>query len=137
MILFVVAGACLVMLVNYAYGNIKKCYYEIGVFKSLGAKTSNIWLIFSMQTLLAGLSVLLLSDILLITLCSPINAQLSGSLVSFVKNGELGVVKIFNFNVQTLIINAVIILSITVISCLVPILKLNKIKPRNIISRKD
>lgn len=137
LILFVVAGACLVMLVNYAYGNIKKCYYEIGVFKSLGAKTSNIWLIFSMQTLLAGLSVLLLSDILLITLCSPINAQLSGSLVSFVKNGELGVVKIFNFNVQTLIINAVIILSITVISCLVPILKLNKIKPRNIISRKD
>ncbi len=137
LILFVVAGACLITLINYAYGNIKKCYYEIGVFKSLGAKTSNIWLIFSMQTILAGLSVLLISNILLLTLCGPINAQLSNSLVSFVKNGELGVIKIFNINAQTLIINAVIILLITVISCLIPILKLNKIKPRNIISKKD
>ncbi len=137
LILFVVAGACLITLVNYAYGNIRKCYYEIGVFKSLGAKTSNIWLIFSMQTILAGLSVLLISNVLLLTLCGPINAQLSNSLVSFVKNGELGVVRVFNVNAQTLIINAVIILLITVISCLIPILKLNKIKPRNIISSKD
>lgn len=137
LILFVVAGACLITLVSYAYGNIRKCYYEIGVFKSLGAKTSNIWLIFSMQTLLAGLSILLISNILLLTLCSPINAQLSASLVSFVKNGDLGVVKIFNINAPTLIINAGIILLITVVSCLVPLLKLNKIKPRNIISNKD
>lgn len=137
LILVVVAGACLITLVSYAYGNIKKCCYEIGVFKSLGAKTSNIWLIFSMQTLLAGLSVLLISNVLLLTLCTPLNTQLSNSLVNFVNNGELGVVKIFNVNAPTLIINAVIILSITIISCLVPILKLNRIKPRNIIANKD
>lgn len=136
-ILFAVAVVCFVMLISYAYGNIKKRYYEIGVLKSLGATTNNVGFIFGLQTLIAGVLILAISTTLLLTLTNPINIQLSSKLLEFVGNSNLGVIEVFNANATTIVINVLIIMFVTTLSCVLPLIKLNKIKPKNIISSKE
>lgn len=132
-----VAGVCIALLINNAYGNIKKRYYEIGVLKSLGATTKDVGFIFSLQTILAGICITIISTICLLTLCNPVNSTISSNLIKFVNNKALSDLEILAIQPLTLIINAIVILIVTILSCVIPLIKLNKIKPKNIIANKE
>ena len=137
LILLGIGGVSMILLVSYAYGNIKKRYYEIGVLKALGATTKNVGFIFSLQTLLAGTIISIVSTIMLLTLCTPINMTISSRLLEFVNDESIGIVKVLQIHLPTIIANILIILFVTIMSCIIPILRLNKIKPKNIIANKD
>jgi len=136
LILVGLLAICTLLIISNSYRNIKKRYYEIGVLKALGAKTSDVGFIFSMQTIMTGIIVCILSTISLILLCTPINNTLISALIKFLNNTNLGKVEIITFYPLTMIINTAFILLATTISCLVPLLKLHNIKP-NIIMQKD
>lgn len=132
-----IAGVSLILLVSYAYGNIKKKYYEIGVLKALGATTKNVGFLFSLQTILAGIIICIISNIALFTMCSPINFIISEKLLAFVSNNNLGPLNILQFNIPTVIANTLVILLVTTLTCVIPLLKLHRIKPKNIIANRD
>ncbi len=132
-----IAGVCLVLLISYAYGNIKKKYYEIGVLKALGATTKNVGFIFSLQTILAGFIICILSNTALLTLYTPINITISDKLLEFVSSNNLGPLNILQVNLPTIIANTLVVLLVTTLTCVIPLLKLHKIKPKNIIANKD
>ena len=132
-----IAGVCLVLLISYAYGNIKKKYYEIGVLKALGATTRNVGFLFSLQTILAGILICILSNTALLTLCTPINITISEKLLEFVANNNLGPLSILQVNLPTIIANTAVILFVTILTCFIPMAKLHKIKPKNIIANRD
>ena len=132
-----IAGVSLILLISYAYGNIKKKYYEIGVLKALGATTRNVGFLFSLQTILAGLIICTLSNVALLTLCNPINVVISTKLLEFVANEGLGPLDILQFNIPTVIANTTVILLVTILTCVIPLLKLHRIKPKNIIANKE
>jgi ABC-type antimicrobial peptide transport system permease subunit len=136
MLLLVVAFICLLLLVNYGYGNIRKRYQEIGIMKALGASTKSVGFIFGLQTILAGIVISVISTLMLIFLCNPINQQLSNRMLEFIGNTELGALEILKPNVITIIINICVISVITAISSVFPIRKIHKIKPRQIINNK-
>jgi ABC-type lipoprotein export system ATPase subunit len=136
----ILLGVCFVsviLLVSYAYGNIKKRYYEIGVLKSLGATTKDVGFVFSLQTILAGIAICALSAMLLLFGSTPINNIISAKLLEFVGNKQLGPITILKVDAITILINIAVIIFITVISCLLPLIKLNRIKPKKIIANKD
>lgn len=137
LILVAIGGISIILLVSYAYGNIKKRYYEIGVLKGLGATTKNVGFIFSMQTILAGVIISVLSTILLLTLSSPINSAISNELLKFINNSKISEIAIIATNVPTILINIGVVLLVTIVSCLLPIIKLNKIKPKTIIASDE
>lgn len=132
-----ISGVCLVLLISYAYGNIKKKYYEIGVLKALGATTRNVGFLFSLQTILAGILICILSNTALFTLCTPINITISNKLLEFVANNNLGPLSILQVNLPTIIANTAVILFVTTLTCFIPMAKLHKIKPKNIIANRD
>lgn len=136
LMLVVVAAVCVLLLINYSYGNIKKRYYEIGVMKALGASTRSVGFIFSLQTILAGIAICVSSTLMLIFLCEPINLILSNKLLEFIGNKNLGVLQIIVPNTITIILNMCAIIVVTVVSCLIPIRRIHKIKPKIIINDK-
>lgn len=135
-ILLGITGICILLLINYSYGNIKKRYYEIGVLKALGLNTKSVGLIFSFQTVIAGLIICIVSTVMLLTLSSPINLQLSNQLLEYVGNTNLQTILVIQPNALTIVINILVIVSITTLSCFIPFIKLHKIKPKNIILNK-
>ena len=132
-----IAGVCLLLLVSYAYGNIKKKYYEIGVLKALGATTKTVGFLFSLQTILAGVIICVLSNTALLTLCTPINVIISENLLKFVADDKLTTLTILKPNLPTILANTAVILLVTVLTCIIPLIKLHKIKPKNIIANRD
>ena len=90
-----------------------------------------------MQTILAGMLISTISTILLLTLCSPVNATISNKLLEFMNSSNLTEISIISINIPTILINIGMVMVVTALSCLIPILKLNKIKPKNIIARDE
>ena len=132
-----IAAVCVILLINYSYGNIKKRNYEIGVLKALGSSTKSVSFIFSLQTMIAGVLIGVCSTLMLTYLCDPINLQLSNKVLEFVGNTSLGTVHIIEPNNLIIAFNAVMVVTITAVSCLLPFVKLNRIKPKNIISNQS
>ena len=137
LLLLSIGGVSVLLLVSYAYGNIKKRYYEIGVLKAIGATTKSVGFVFGLQTVLAGLVISILSSVMLITLCSPINTTISNKLLEFINNSNLSEISIISVNIPTIVINVGVILLVTMASCIIPLIKLNKIKPKNIIASDE
>ena len=128
-----IAAVCIILLVNYSYGTIRKRRYEIGVLKALGANSKNVALIFSIQMLMVGITICVLSSCMLAFLCAPINLQLSNELLKFVGNTDLQTIQVIQANGWLISLNALTIFAITLLSCILPFIRLNKMKPKNII----
>ena len=124
-----------ILLISYSYGNIKKRYYEIGVLKALGATTKNVGFIFTMQMVFAGILISVFSTLMLMTLCAPINNLIAMPILSFINNSNITEISVISTNTPTLALSVGIVMFETMLSCLIPIFKLNKIKPKNIIAK--
>lgn len=71
---YIVLGMSALVVIIYTIFTLKKFNYKIGVLKALGAKTSNIILIFGLQLLLISLLAFLLSVPLSVSVLALINA---------------------------------------------------------------
>ena len=137
LMLFGIAFVSFILLINYAYGNIRKRYYEIGVLKSLGATNNNIGFVFSLQTIVVGFAICLISTIGLLTITPVINNLIAAKLLEFIKNEAIGTITVLKIDTVTILVNILVIIVVTIITCILPLLKLKKIKPKNIIVNKE
>ena len=129
--------ACLLLLINFGAGNIRKRKFEIGVIKAMGGRTSEVGKIFIIQLIGVGLIVCVLSTISLLALSGIVNSILTNAMFFFLKSTTLKNTTIIQFNLLVLVLDILMILGITILSAMLALRKLHKIKPINIIKHKN
>lgn len=129
--------ACLLLLVTFGAGNIRKRKFEIGVIKAMGGQTKEVGKIFIIQIVSIGLIVCMLSTLALYLLSGVVNNVLSDAMLYFVKNETLSKISIIQFNPLIVLGDILMILGITFLSTSIPIYTLHRIKPINIIKHKN
>lgn len=129
--------ACFLMLVNFGAGNIRKRKFEIGVIKSMGGQTKQVGKVFIIQLVSVGLIVCLLSSLTLVFLSDIVNGVLSNAMLQFVHAETLKNISVIQFDGLVLLGDILMIIGITLLSAIIPLYKLHKIKPINIIKHKN
>jgi len=129
--------ACLLLLMNFGAGNIRKRKYEIGVIKAIGGQTKELGKIFVVQVVSVGIIVCLLSSVVVYLLSGLVNSVLSDAMLYFIKNETLSNLSIIQFNPIVLCLDILMILGITFVSSFIQLYSLHKIKPINIIKHKN
>ena len=126
----------IIYLLSYAITGIKKNYFRIGVMRAMGAKISDVGLIFVTGVVLMGIcivSLMLLFQNLIVDMYNSILVE-SFSIVLDTYTHGMSVVKIAP---ETPLVNAILVLSITFISALICVVILHRLKPIEIIRAKD
>lgn len=133
-------GLCicsLLIIANYGIKLIKERKYEIGILKALGIRDIDLTFIFGFQiVLLLFLSILLyvLGSIIFIDLS---NTVLIKSLLELAPNNFIMDIKVLYLNPTHIIANSILVTLIVIISFVVPLINLKRLKPTNIIKAKE
>lgn len=129
------AGA--LVLLSFGTSSVKKRNFEVGVIKAIGGNTKNLALIFTMQILLAGLLICVISSIGLYVTAIVANKILASSFVVLFESTALATIEVIHFNPLALVLDLAIVLAITILAAIVPIVSIRKIKPLEILRAKE
>lgn len=138
--LLITIGLCVVavlLIMSFAAGNVRKRKFEIGVIKAMGGRTSELSSIFVLQVAGVGALICILSSLLLYFVTSFVDGMISAAMIKFLSEVTELTINIINFDSIVMIVDIAIIISITLLSALIPLFKLHKIKPINIMRHKD
>ena len=137
--LFILLGiVVLFLLINYSSKNIENHIHEIGVIKSLGARNKDILIIFSLHTIILTLIVTLLYILFSPLFIKASNNLLINSILNFSKDVVLDSnIILLLTSPLFILINSLIIILISILAYTISIIKLNKIKPINIMKAKE
>ena len=130
----VIVAIFLIIILN-ASTIIRQNVYEIGVMKALGAKTNELVTIFTLQMLITCLGVCFL-----LYSCSNLFMSFANRLLCSGISAYITFDKFYNvivFSPKFFIINIISITVFTVLSIMVPILAIRKIKPLKIIKTRN
>jgi ABC-type lipoprotein export system ATPase subunit len=122
------AGFSIFMLYNYISASIANKRRSVGVLRGLGAGGKDILLIFLFESLLIGLINGLLANALCVLGCALVNAYIMNTMNIFVSFAMFGG--------RQLLIILLMSLSTAVVSSVLPIIKISKKKPVELIRRK-
>ncbi len=125
-----------VFLVSYSIRSIKSNYYQIGVIKAIGGRSSDIGRIFIMQNALLSFTVSILTYIGSIIFIDIANDILIKSFTEITDVG-VGNINIISFNLPLVILAMAATIVLGLISTVAPLLYLHNIKPINIIKAKE
>ena len=125
-----------VYLINHAMQTIKKNYFQIGVFRSFGAKNSDVGIIFITGVVLTGLAIAVLSVVFEPLIIDLYNSILVESF-ALVLNTNAFDIRVINMPEWLPIVNAIGVVVLTVASAVVSLLVIKNLKPIEIIRAKD
>lgn len=136
-IFLVLVVVCIILMVSYMKKNIDHKKYEIGILRAIGGKNIHLFWIFFYQILLITILIFFFSIGGMILLDTPINNILVTNLVNYLKIDLIKDVIIVKFELSLMaIVNGLIIL-LALITSIISLLRLRKIKPINIIKEKE
>ena len=101
---------------------------EIGILRALGAKTSDIYKIFYLEIFIVGLFAFVISNVISYFSVLIVNNIISSNLFIHIKP--------VMFRVDTIYILFIVLMYLTIISFVIPLLKISKMKPIDLISSK-
>ena len=128
---------CVFLLISFGRRNIKRRMYEIGVIRALGGKNKELYIVFLYQILYLLFFVSIISSITLIFLDDVINNILIENIMLFLNNKYIENLNVISFNPILIIVNLVSLTILTILSSLSLLTVLRKIKPINIIRKKE
>lgn len=137
LIFIVLFASSLLLVINYGVKLVNEKKYEIGILKALGIRDVDLVIILGTQFILLlvlTITLYILGSFLFIDLA---NEVLVNSLISLAPTYVLVNMQFLRINPFHFAINSLILLFIIVISLLVPLLKLHKLKPTTIIKAKE
>lgn len=137
LIAIVLCVGIIFILVNFATKMIKDKLHEIGILKALGCKNINIGFIFGLQIILIALLTILLSTIGYVLFIDLANEVLIESLKQLAKTHILLDLKFLTFHLNIALIDALVVIILAIISFIIPMLEIYKIKPVQIIKNKE
>ena len=127
----------ILILISFSSKMIKDKYHDIGILKALGCKNINIGTIFGLQLLLIALITILLSEIGYYFFIDLANDVLVASLRELSPNKILMELEFLVFQVDIAIFGALLILLLAIVSYIIPMLKIYRIKPVQIIKVRE
>ena len=125
-----------IYLVNYGIQTIKKNYFQIGVFRAFGAKNTDIGIIFITGVLITGLLIAILSVVFAPFIIDVYNTILVESF-AMVLNTYAFDIRVINMPAWLPYLNSALVVVLTLVSALVSLLVLKKLKPIEIINAQD
>lgn len=123
-------------LVNFGINNIRKNLFEIGVIKSLGGKTRDIGIIFISNVIFSGIAICILSVVLGPIIIRIANRMLVNSFATILSLTiyDLQIVRVIPVLVG---INILFTLFVTLISAILSLVSLYRVKPIEIINSQE
>lgn len=126
----------IVFLASYSIRNVKSNYYQIGVIKAIGGRSSDISKIYTAQTTLLTILVCILTYIGAFYLVDVANNVLIESFVN-ITNTSIGSINIIQFDPKIVLLTIAVAFVLSMLSTAAPLLALHRIKPINIIKAKE
>ncbi len=136
-IFIVLCVALFLLMVQFEFKNIKDKMKEIGILKALGARNHDLILIFGFQVLVAGVAMVALYIVGSFLFIGLANRVLVLSLTNLAKNTLVMNVSFLSVKWLYILQNCVLALGIVFASFLLPMLRLRRIKPTNVIKAKE
>jgi ABC-type lipoprotein release transport system permease subunit len=127
---------CIAYLAAFGANVIQKNKYQIGIIKSLGGKTNQLARIFLSQLLVVGAMIFALSAFGIWGATSVANHILTSSMKTHM-NIDIFHYSIIDFFPDLAAIDLALVVLLTIVSSLVPLIAIHKIKPINIIKAKE
>lgn len=137
-VIFVGLCLCAVLILgNYGLKLVKERKYEIGILKALGTKNHELVNIFGLQIILKIILIVLMYNVGSILFIDLSNEILIKSLMELAPNNFIMDIDILYININDLIRNSILAVFIVVVSFILPIIKLRKLKPLDIVKAKE
>lgn len=130
-LVLLVAG--FLVLVGFAVKNVGGRTYEIGIMRALGASEGQMMGIFVLQTLFAGLLICAIEVAAQFALLTLTNSLLTASLAAFMHNG----MTLLTYDPVISLLSLCAMAAITLLAVVFPLVKLSRIKPIEILRKKD
>lgn len=137
-VIFVGLCLCAVsILANYGLKLVKERKYEIGILKALGTRDRDLVCIFGIQIILEIILIVFMYNLGSILFVDLSNDILIRSLMELAPNNLVVDVEILFINLKDLISNSILAMLIVIVSFVLPIIKLRKLKPLDIVKAKE
>ena len=125
-----------VFLASYSIRNIRSNYYQIGVIKAIGGRSSDISKIYTAQTTILTIVVCILTYFGALYLVDVANDILIESFTRITKSA-IGTINIITFDIKIVLYTMLTAFLLSMLSTVIPLLTLHRIKPVNIIKAKE
>jgi ABC-type antimicrobial peptide transport system permease subunit len=137
LIVGILISACIFIIISFGVKNVKSNIYEIGVLKALGCKFSRFVIIFITHTIIINILLFGISILGFYMISGLANTILTESLKQLAPSYIVLNLNFIKFNFSLISLDNILISSISLISTLVPMILLKKIKPIAIIKAKE
>ena len=129
--------ACLFVIISFGVKNVKSNMYEIGVLKALGCKFSRFVIIFISHTIIINLLLFGISVLGFYAVSDLANTVLTESLKQLASNYIVLNLNFIKFDFNLIAYDNLLIGIISIVSTLIPMIILKRIKPITIIKAKE
>lgn len=136
-IAMILVCACVFIITSFGVKNIKSKMYEVGVMKALGCKLSSFFVIFGLHTLLIAFTTIVVFVVGYVAFANVANHILLESLKAITPTKIMLDLQFIKFNWQLALINSAVVVFISIVSTIIPIILLRRIKPVTIIKAKE
>lgn len=116
---------------------IKDKYHDIGILKALGTSNITIGLIFGIQVALIAIFTIVLSTLGYLVFIDIANDVLIASFRELAKSHVVIDLDFLTFKGSVALIDTLLILGLTLVSLIIPFIKIRNIKPLKIIKTKE
>lgn len=125
------------IIVNFSMRMINDKMHEIGILKALGTQNQSIGIVFGLQVLLIAFLTIIMSTIGYLLFIDLANDVLIASLKQLASSHIVLDLNFLTFKLDVVGINIILILVLCIFSLLIPLIKIKRIKPVEIIKAKE
>ncbi|MBR3685337.1 MAG: ABC transporter ATP-binding protein/permease, partial [Clostridia bacterium] len=137
LIVIILLVGCVFIITSFGVKNIRSNMYEVGVMKALGCRLSRFIVIFGLQTMAIALMTVVLSTVGFAVFAGIANDILVESLRTLATGQVVLDLSFIKFDWMLVLFNSLIVVAISLISTLIPLIILKRIKPIAIIKAKE
>jgi ABC-type lipoprotein release transport system permease subunit len=137
LVAIVLCAGIIFILINFSTKMVKDKMHDIGILKALGCKNSTIGIIFGLQLLLIALCTIILSTIGYFFFIDLANDVLIESLKILAPSHIVLDLDFLTFKINVVGVNSLLVILLTIVSFIIPMLKIHNIKPVQIIKTKE
>ena len=137
LVAIVLCAGIVFILISFSTKMIKDKIHEIGILKALGCKNNTIGVVFGLQLLLIAICTVLLSTVGYFFFIDLANDVLIESLKMLAPSHIVLDLDFLTFKMSIVYLNSLLVLALTLISFVIPMIKIYRIKPVQIIKAKE
>jgi len=137
LISFVLYIAAIFLVIYFGLKTVSKRMYEIGIIRGLGGKNRSLAWMFALQIIITAIVTCILSYVGLYVFVNLADEVLVRALMAGSSGYTMMDIELISFNVPIIMADCGGVMLISLLSTLLPLLSLHKVKPINIIKAKE